>query len=113
MDDRDKAELSSLSAHTKLMPLGYKPHVLSYFQLTVVLMILLVLTGVTVGVSYIHMGFFNVPVALAIACLKVTLVLLFFMHLKYEGRIIVLSFISTVTFLLIMIGFTFWDVAFR
>jgi cytochrome c oxidase subunit 4 len=90
-----------------------KPHVLSYFQLTVVLMILLVLTGVTVGVSYINMGFFNVPVALAIACLKVTFVLLFFMHLKYEGRIIVLSFISTVTFLLIMIGFTFWDVAFR
>jgi cytochrome c oxidase subunit 4 len=90
-----------------------KPHVLSYLQLTVVLMILLVLTGVTVGVSYINMGFFNVPVALAIACLKVTFVLLFFMHLKYEGRIIVLSFISTVTFLLIMIGFTFWDVAFR
>lgn len=88
-------------------------HVLSYAQLTFVLVILLALTGVTVGVSYIHLGFFNVPVALAIACLKVTFVLLFFMHLKYEGRIIVLSFIGTVTFLVIMIGFTFWDVAFR
>ncbi len=95
------------------MDIQERPHVLSYFQLTVVLIILLALTGVTVGVSYIHMGFFNVPVALAIACLKVTFVLLFFMHLKYEGRIIVLSFLSTVTFLIIMIGFTFWDVAFR
>jgi len=89
------------------------PHVLSYRQLAVVLTILLALTGLTVGVSYIHMGFFNVPVALAIACLKVTFVLLFFMHLKYEGRIIIFSFIGTVTFLIIMIGFTFWDVAYR
>ncbi|MFH0780329.1 MAG: cytochrome C oxidase subunit IV family protein [Pseudomonadota bacterium] len=89
------------------------PHVLSYFQLAGVLLILLVLTGVTVGVSYIHMGFFNVPVALAIACLKVSFVLLFFMHLKYENRIIVFSFIGTISFLIIMIGFTFWDVAFR
>jgi cytochrome c oxidase subunit 4 len=78
-----------------------------------VLVILLVLTGVTVGVSYINIGFFNVPVALGVACLKVTFVLLFFMHLKYEGPIIIYSFIGTVTFLIIMIGFTFWDVAFR
>lgn len=88
-------------------------HHLSYKALAVVLVILLVLTGVTVGVSYINLGFFNVPVALGIACLKVTFVLLFFMHLKYEGPIIVYSFIGTVTFLIIMIGFTFWDVAFR
>lgn len=90
-----------------------KHHVLSFTQLGVVLAILLVLTGVTVGVSYVHMGFLNVPVALAIACTKVTFVLLFFMHLKYEGPVIIFSFIGTVTFLIIMIGFTFWDVAFR
>jgi cytochrome c oxidase subunit 4 len=72
-----------------------------------------VLTGVTVGVSYIDMGFFNIPIALAIACTKVTFVLLFFMHLKYEGRIINISFISTVLVLVVLIGFTFWDVAYR
>lgn len=88
-------------------------HPLSYRALAIVLAILLVLTGVTVGVSYIDLGFFNVPVALGVACLKVTFVLLFFMHLKYEGPIIIYSFIGTVTFLIIMIGFTFWDVAFR
>ena len=90
-----------------------KNHILSYKQLGLVLAILLVLTGVTVGISYMDLGFWNVPVALAIACTKVTFVLLFFMHLKYEGRIINISFISTITFLIIMIGFTFWDVAFR
>ena len=88
-------------------------HILGYGRLALVLLILLALTGVTVGVSYIDLGFFNVPVALGIACLKVTFVLLFFMHLKYENRVIIFSFIGTVTFLIIMIGFTFWDVAFR
>lgn len=90
-----------------------KQHVLSFTQLGIILAILLVLTGVTVGVSYIDMGFFNIPIALAIACTKVTFVLLFFMHLKYEGRVINISFISTVLVLVILIGFLFWDVAYR
>jgi len=90
-----------------------KTHILSYKKLAMVLILLLTLTGITVAVSYVDLGFFNVPVALAIACTKVTFVLLFFMHLKYEGPIINLSFIGTVSFLFIMIGFTFWDVAFR
>lgn len=88
-------------------------HILSFIQLGVVLAILLVLTGVTVGASYFDLGVWNVPVALTIACTKVTFVLLFFMHLKYEGPIIIISFMSTVSFLIIMIGFTFWDVAYR
>jgi len=35
------------------------------------------------------------------------------MHLRFEGPVIRYSFITTVLFLAIMIGFTFWDVAFR
>ena len=88
-------------------------HILSFTQLGMVLALLLVLTGVTVGISYVDLGFFNVPIALAIACTKVTFVLLFFMHLKYEGRVINISFISTVFVLVILIGLTFFDVAFR
>lgn len=90
-----------------------KQHVLSFAQLGMVLAVLLVLTVVTVGVSYIHLGFLNIPIALTIACTKVTFVLLFFMHLKYEGRVINISFISTVMVLVILISFTFWDVAYR
>ena len=88
-------------------------HILSYTKLAMVLGALLVLTVVTVGVSYLDLGFFNVPVALGVACTKVTFVILFFMHLKYEGPIIYLSFVGTIFFLTVMIGFTFWDVAFR
>lgn len=90
-----------------------KHHILSFTQLGMVLALLLVLTGVTVGVSYIDLGFFNVPIALAIACTKVSFVLLFFMHLKYEGRVINISFISTVLVLVLLIGLTFFDVAYR
>ena len=90
-----------------------KHHILSFTQLGMVLALLLVLTGVTVGVSYIDLGFYNVPIALAIACTKVSFVLLFFMHLKYEGRVINISFISTVLVLVLLIGLTFFDVAFR
>ncbi|MCI5222906.1 MAG: caa(3)-type oxidase subunit 4 [Candidatus Electrothrix sp. AR4] len=88
-------------------------HITSYKVLGVVLAALLTLTGMTLAVSYVDLGFFNVPLALLIASTKATLVLFFFMHLKYEGKVIVLSFISTVLFLCIMISFIFWDVAFR
>ncbi|MFT5699108.1 MAG: cytochrome c oxidase subunit 4 [Desulforhopalus sp.] len=88
-------------------------HMMSYTKLASVLIVLIIFTGVTVGVSYFDMGVFNVPIALGIACFKVSLVLLFFMHLKYESKAITISFLSTICFLAIMISFTFFDVAFR
>lgn len=88
-------------------------HILSYRFLALVLGGLVLLTGLTFGVSYIHWGFLNVPIALFVASSKATLVLLFFMHIKYEGMVIKVSFISTMVVLAIMISFTFWDVAFR
>lgn len=88
-------------------------HELSYSFLAFILGGLIALTAVTVGVSYIDWGFLNVPIALFVASSKATLVLLFFMHIKYEGLVIKVSFISSMIFLAIMISFTFWDVAFR
>jgi cytochrome c oxidase subunit IV len=88
-------------------------HIMGYGKLFAIITVLLVLTGITVAVSYVNLGFYNVPIALLIATTKSSLVLLFFMHLKYEGRAITVSFLSTIAFLCIMISFTFWDVAFR
>lgn len=85
----------------------------SYKSLSVALGALMVLTGVTVGASYVDLGAANVWVALLIASTKATVVLVWFMHIGEEGRVMVLSFLITVFFLAIMIGFTFWDVAFR
>jgi cytochrome c oxidase subunit 4 len=88
-------------------------HLLSIKKLAVILVALLALTGLTIGISYVDLGRYNVPLTLAIASTKVTLVLLFFMHLKFEGPVIRYSLIGTIGFLAIMIGFTFWDVAYR
>lgn len=48
------------------------------------LIALLILTGITVGASYIDFGSGNIVVALLIATIKATLVALFFMHLLHD-----------------------------
>ena len=60
-------------------------HITGYGRLFGVILALLILTGITVAVSYVNLGFYNVPIALFIASTKSSLVLLFFMHLKYDG----------------------------
>ncbi|HSV07088.1 MAG TPA: cytochrome C oxidase subunit IV family protein, partial [Candidatus Binatus sp.] len=49
---------------------------------------LLVLTVVTVGVSLVDLGPLSTVVALAIAAAKASLVILFFMHVRYGPRLI-------------------------
>ena len=48
--------------------------------------VLMILIGLTAGVSFINLGEFSGPVALAIASVKALLVALFFMHLRYEHQ---------------------------
>src|SRR5690348_16187446 len=74
---------------------------------------LLVLTGTTVGVAFVDLGPFNNVVALGIAVLKATLVILFFMHVRYSTRLTALVIISGVFWLAIMVGLTFVDYASR
>jgi cytochrome c oxidase subunit 4 len=59
---------------------------------------LLVFTGVTTAIAFVDLGRFNVAVALTIAIIKASLVLLYFMHLRYGSRL---------TALFVGIGF-FW-----
>ena len=86
---------------------------LSYRFLLLVLMALFALTALTVGASTLNLGALNVWLALVIATAKASLVLLFFMHLKYEAMVLKLSFLATFGFLAIIIGFIFLDIAFR
>ena len=88
-------------------------HILSYKQLLGVLGTLFALTIITILASRIDLGWLNVWIALMIASIKSSFVLLFFMHLKYENKLFVLTFIMTIFFVAILIGFMFWDVAFR
>lgn len=70
---------------------------------------LFVLTGITVGVSFIPLGGWNVVVALGIATLKASLVALFFMHLLYDKKIFMVVFVAAILFVGIFIIFTMFD----
>jgi cytochrome c oxidase subunit 4 len=92
---------------------AHVPHVLPLRIYLGVWAALLVLTVVTVAVSYQHFGSFNIIVAMAVATLKATLVTLFFMHLKYDEHFNVIVFVTSLTFLGVFFILTMADTAER
>jgi cytochrome c oxidase subunit 4 len=93
-------------------------HVVSPVLYGVILFVLLCATALTCGMSYIDLGdwhvfgvtlFWNPVVALAIACTKMTLVVLFFMHIKYSRRLTKLTVLSGLFLFLTLIGMTLTD----
>jgi len=70
---------------------------------------LLVLTVITVAVSQFQLGEWNLIVAMTVATIKATLVLLFFMHLKYDNKLYAIAFLVAVTFLAVFIVLTMLD----
>jgi cytochrome c oxidase subunit 4 len=70
---------------------------------------LMVLTGVTVAAAFVNLGSFNFPVAISIAITKATLVILFFMHVKYSSRLTKMVVAMSFFFLAIMFGLTLTD----
>ena len=93
-----------MSAATHVVPL--KVYVFVFASL-------LVLTGTTVGVAFLDLGAFNNVVAMGIAGLKASLVILYFMHVRYATRLTALVVGSGFFFLAIMIGLTLVDYATR
>ena len=70
---------------------------------------LMLMTAVTVGAAFVDLGILNFPVALAIAIFKATLVILFFMHVKYSSRLTKLVCGGAFFFLLILFALTMTD----
>jgi cytochrome c oxidase subunit 4 len=70
---------------------------------------LMVLTFLTVAATWINLGWFNLPVAMAIATVKATLVALYFMHLRYDAPFNGLAFIAALVFVAIFILITLLD----
>jgi cytochrome c oxidase subunit 4 len=69
----------------------------------------MVLTAVTVYVSYVDVGMFNIVVAMGVASIKATLVALFFMHLKFEDGITWGFALFPIGLLFLLIGMTIID----
>ncbi len=71
---------------------------------------LLVLTGVTATVAFIDLGPLNTFVALTIAVVKATLVILYFMHLRYSTKLTWIFVGAGVFWFLILMAFLFADI---
>jgi cytochrome c oxidase subunit 4 len=88
-------------------------HIVSPRIYIIVGTILLILTGVTVWASFLEMGVFNPIVALFIACVKATIVVLFFMHVKYSSKLTKLTVFSGLFTFGVLIALTLSDYATR
>ena len=94
-------------------------HVLGKKMLFSVFGGLVFLTIVTVVLAFMErshilpLGPLSVPVALAIAGAKATLVALFFMGLKHDGGTNAIAFVLSIVFLVVFITFTYLDTGFR
>lgn len=94
-------------------------HIVSPKIYLTILGALLVATALTVGASFVDLGewqiapgltlFWNPVVALAIACCKAILVVLFFMHVKYSTKLTRLTLISGLFTFMALIGMTLTD----
>jgi len=71
--------------------------------------LLVALLAITVAVSYAQFGRLNAVVALAIAAIKATLIVLFFMHLRSSAKLIWIVTAASVVWLAIMFALTVSD----
>ena len=70
---------------------------------------LMVLTAVTVAAAYINLGQFNFLVAMIIAGFKASLVIWYFMHVKYQSSLTKLTVATGLFFLAILLGMMLID----
>jgi len=77
---------------------------------TLIFIVLIILTFVTTGVAYIDLGVLNPVVALAIACVKMLLVALWFMHLRHSTRLTRVTLAGSLVWLGILLAFTLQDI---
>lgn len=84
-------------------------HVSPVRNYVIIFLALMVFTALTAWVAFQDLGVLNNIVALTIAVIKMTLVILFFMHVKYSSRLTKIVVISGFLWLLILLAFTFAD----
>jgi cytochrome c oxidase subunit 4 len=90
-----------------------KSHISSFSSLATVLVILLLLTTLSVGVTAYHLGAFAVAVALIIATIKVAIVITQYMHMKFESLFLKLMISGVFVIFALVILITFIDYYFR
>ena len=88
-------------------------HISSAGFYTLIFMALICLTILTVGQSYVDLGRLNLIVVILIATTKASLVVSFFMHLRYDNKFNALIFISCIFFIGVFFAYTMNDTEHR
>lgn len=88
-------------------------HVVPQKTYLTVFIALLILTAITVGIAQYDFGSLNLVIAMFVASMKASLVILVFMHLKYENPITWLYAFFPVFLLFLLIGGVFIDAPLR
>jgi cytochrome c oxidase subunit 4 len=70
---------------------------------------LALLMAVTVGAAQVHLGWLNTPIALVIALVKATLIVMFFMHVRYASPLVRIFAAGGFVWLVILFALTFSD----
>src|SRR5215467_3624260 len=85
-------------------------HIVSKRVYVLVFTVLIALTVLTTAVAYVDLGPLNTVVALAIAVCKASLVVLFFMHMKYIPGMTRIVLAAALGWLAILLALTLSDV---
>ncbi len=94
------------SVHSEMAPREHVTPTRVYYAVFATLM---VLTALTVAISYVDLGAFSTPVALLIATAKASAVILYFMHVRYSSRLTWVVVIGALFWLAVLFGLTFAD----
>ncbi len=84
-------------------------HIVTPAQYAMVFATLLVGTALTVVAANIDLGVFNPIIALGIACFKAIIVILFFMHVLYQSKLIKMTVAAGFFTFLVLITMTLSD----
>ena len=87
----------------------YVGHVVPAKMYVVIWATLMVLTATTVFAATLELGVFNIVLALLIATVKGTLVVLFFMHLRYSTKLTMVTVVASIFWLFILFSLTMTD----
>lgn len=90
-----------------------KHHIISYKTYFLILLGLLALTFASIGITSIELGKYTVAGALLFAIVKSYLVLIYFMHLKYDKPYIKIMVAFVFAIFVVVIVITFLDYLYR
>jgi|NGEPerStandDraft_6_1074524.scaffolds.fasta_scaffold09593_4 cytochrome c oxidase subunit 4 len=84
-------------------------HIVSPKLYVGIFLFLMVMTALTVYAASVELHAWNPVVALVIATMKATTVILFFMHVKYSTRMTQIVILGALFFLFLLLGLTLTD----